>query len=166
MLTNTNIWKLANGIVSDGSTQLVFYDSGVGTDGNLYQRIVNGATGEGLEEDICQGYATLINYYRHGDRIWMFGFSRGSYTVRSLAGMLRKCGLPPRPADGRTLSGTDAIVRERFELYRAPGVGPPGPDVVPVHFIGVFDTVGALGIPETVPFVVRTRHQFHNVGAV
>jgi uncharacterized protein (DUF2235 family) len=135
---------------SDGAAdvQLKYYDEGVGTD--WYDRIRGGMLGLGLSKNIQQGYEWLIRHYRPETEIFLFGFSRGAYTARSLAGLIDRCGLPPRSGEGPA-----AISKEAFRIYRAS----PRPDaasqdfiqnrscVVRIRFIGVWDTVGALGIP-------------------
>src|SRR5690606_17210148 len=90
----TNVVKIAFRIAKrDGDIpQLVYYDEGVGT-GNSLDRVTGGAFGRGLEENIHQAYRFLIANYEPGDEIFLFGFSRGAFTARSLGGMIRKCGI-------------------------------------------------------------------------
>ena len=76
----------------DGAPQIVYYDQGVGT-GNLTDRIGGGAFGKGLTGNIHDAYRFLIANYEPGDAIYIFGFSRGAYTARSIAGMIRRCGI-------------------------------------------------------------------------
>lgn len=94
----------------DPKTQLAFYDPGLGSalDGASYYRgpvrpfynLLSQATGFGITANIVDCYAALIRMWRPGDRIFLFGFSRGAYTVRCLAGVLRHCGIPTRMPDG------------------------------------------------------------------
>jgi uncharacterized protein (DUF2235 family) len=143
----TNVERLRRLLVED-EAQSVWYDPGVGTD--WYDRIRGGVTGEGLSHNIRKGYAHLSQIWEDGDRIWLFGFSRGAFTARSLAGMLRKCWLP-------RAAGED-LVEKAYDVYRIREGGADGPEAlafrdenncrqVRVHFIGVWDTVGSLGIP-------------------
>src|SRR5439155_532789 len=76
--------------------QVIYYDQGVGT-GNFFDRLTGGAFGDGVEANICDAYRFLIGNYDPGDEIYLFGFSRGAYTVRSIGGMIRKCGILARP---------------------------------------------------------------------
>jgi uncharacterized protein (DUF2235 family) len=151
----TNVVKIAYRIAKrdeSGMPQVVLYDQGVGT-GNSLDRITGGAFGEGLEDNIYRAYRFLIANFERGDEIWLFGFSRGAFTARSIAGLIRKCGILSR-----------AVVQhyiKAVELYRLSEVHPNDPtavnfrtkfsvcanDIIPIHFIGVWDTVGALGIP-------------------
>jgi hypothetical protein len=167
----TNIEKIARTVQTDlastgGVQQLVLYLSGVGGAGYHADRLLGGAFGLGLFHNVLAGYRFLSLNYEPGDEIYVFGFSRGAYTARSLAGMIGKVGLLTRPA----------LVQEKLpeavERYKGvdPAEGKKGasnaefkrdfchPDT-PIHFVGVFDTVGALGVPGA----LRRRHQFHDV---
>jgi Uncharacterized alpha/beta hydrolase domain (DUF2235) len=167
----TNIEKIARTVQTDltrtdGVQQLVLYLSGVGGAGYHTDRLLGGAFGLGLFHNVLAGYRFLSINYEPGDEIYVFGFSRGAYTARSLAGMIGKVGLLTRRA----------VVQEKLPeaVERYKGVdsdaGKKGasndefkrdfchPDT-PIHFIGVFDTVGALGVPGA----LRRRHQFHDV---
>lgn len=95
---------------SDNIQQVLFYDSGVGTAGPL-DRIKGGGLGEGIDVNIQELYTFLAINYDPGDEIYMFGFSRGSYTVRSLAGLINESGLVRR--------SELQFVHEAYELYRA-----------------------------------------------
>jgi uncharacterized protein (DUF2235 family) len=168
----TNVVRLHEAVVdgmADGRVrQYSRYFPGVGTD--LYNFIGGGFFGIGLDEKIKEGYAELIDHYHEGDEIYLFGFSRGAYTARSLAGLIRKCGLLREfdsarlneaydiyrrrgPEDQRTPDTEEAL---RFRaLYSRP---------IRIHFIGVWDTVGSLGIPAPfVPFS-SSYYRFHNTG--
>src|SRR5437762_3114989 len=79
----------------DGSLQIVYYDQGVGT-GNVLDKLGGGAFGEGLQANINDVYRFLIANYTPGDKIYIVGFSRGAYTARSIAGMIRRCGILER----------------------------------------------------------------------
>lgn len=93
------------------SEQLAFYDPGVGTlppDDGVFLRIyyrfmtmIGAATGLGITKNVVECYAALIRMYEPGDRIFLFGFSRGAYTVRLLGGVLSYCGIPYRTSDGQ-----------------------------------------------------------------
>lgn len=90
----------------DPNTQVAFYDPGLGageTGGMTFRRIRNtlaSAIGTGIDQNVVDCYAAIISHYRPGDRICLFGFSRGAYTVRSLANVLNLCGVPTTDSDG------------------------------------------------------------------
>ncbi|MDZ7291495.1 MAG: DUF2235 domain-containing protein [candidate division KSB1 bacterium] len=164
----TNVVKMARAIAPlarDGWAQVVFYDEGVGTHWGL-DRLTGGAFGVGLSKNIKDAYLFLINNYIDGDEIYLFGFSRGAYTVRSTAGLIRKCGLLKKIHADK--------VPEAYKLYRQRDATPDTEAAIlfrqnfsreiRIKFIGVWDTVGALGIPlRGLRFLTRRRYQFHDV---
>jgi len=166
----TNVIKMAYRVAkSDGAVaQLIFYDQGVGT-GNFVDRVSGGAFGGGLIDNIFDGYRFLIANYEPGDELFVFGFSRGAFTARSLCGMVRKCGILRR----------ESVMHyhEALELYRLADVHPDddrardfrrehgvtGEEPIGVTFLGVWDTVGALGIPlRGLRWLTRRKYQFHD----
>lgn len=147
--------------------QVLYYGQGVGT-GNLVDRLSGGAFGEGLEGNIHDAYRFLVANYEPGDELYLFGFSRGAFTARSLAGMIRKCGILERAA---VRHYRDAIALYRNEEH--PDEARPqrfrkecsitSGGEIPIHMIGVWDTVGALGIPlRGLRSLTRREHQFHD----
>lgn len=149
----------------DGVEQEAWYNAGVGT-GRLF-RLTGGAFGAGLDAHILDGYRHLVDSYEDGDEVFVLGFSRGAYTARSLVGMLRNCGLV-RP--GR-FSGVQ--VGTAYGIYRTRGDGPDSAAArafrsmfgreIRIKFLGVWDTVGALGIPGTVTDRFEAAlYQFHD----
>lgn len=166
----TNVVKLASRIAKSGEggiTQAIHYDQGVGT-GNALDQYSGGAFGRGLEDNILDAYRFLIGNYEDGDEIFLFGFSRGAFTARSIAGMVRKCGILKRESI--------AQYRAARELYHSkdhPDDKPArdfkrdhsvcGEEDIRVKFVGVWDTVGSLGIPlRGLRFLTRTKYQFHD----
>jgi uncharacterized protein (DUF2235 family) len=153
----------------DGAVpQILYYDQGVGT-GNLIDRYTGGAFGEGLEDNIHDAYRFLIENYEPGDELSFFGFSRGAFTARSIVGMIRKCGVLRREfvehyRDAMALYHSaehhpddDVPVKFRTD-YSVSGADP-----IPVRMIGVWDTVGALGIPlRGLRSLTRSEYQFHD----
>jgi uncharacterized protein (DUF2235 family) len=159
------------GRAGDGSEVLLFYDRGIGTD--WFSRMVGGAAGVGLSDNVRDAYHFLGQNYVSGSEIYVFGFSRGAYTARSLCGFIKAAGLLERPsvkdvwrawvdgyATGRGIiarpHGWSAEgVRDWLVERAGDAVGRLGDDVatLPRHagakirFIGVYDTVGALGVP-------------------
>jgi uncharacterized protein (DUF2235 family) len=148
----TNVLKIACRLKKEtaaGALQIVYYDQGVGT-GNVLDRVVGGAFGEGLEANINDAYRFLIANYEPGDKLYIFGFSRGAYTARSLCGMIRRCGIlkrdkvreyPKAKAIYRTTRSADDPAAVEFRKGAAIETD------TPIQCVGVWDTVGALGIP-------------------
>jgi uncharacterized protein (DUF2235 family) len=150
----TNVSKIARAVTAhdgDGTEQLVHYEPGVGT--RRFERYAGGAFGYGLSRNVRDCYRFLVKHYEPGDELYFFGFSRGAYTARSVVGFVHNCGiLRPEHRDR---------VDEAYRLYRSRGDRhKPGAidsrafrrayayeDETPIDFVGVWDTVGALGIP-------------------
>jgi len=122
----------------------VLYLSGIGAVGTFVTRSWEGATGTGISERILDAYRFLAERHQPGDRIFGFGFSRGAFAVRSLAGFLQRVGLPSSP------QFDEADVQEAYRLYRSGRAGSshPGPKrgyrPASVDFLGLWDTVGSL----------------------
>lgn len=148
----TNVVHIARAIRPKGSRgveQVVFYDWGVGTEG-ASDKVKGGAFGRGINKNIQDAYRFLVHNYNAGDELFLFGFSRGAYTVRSLVGLIRNCGLlkkthahliPNAYALYRSRSKPDAASARKFRAACSHS------RTVNVKFLGVWDTVGALGIP-------------------
>jgi uncharacterized protein (DUF2235 family) len=166
--TNTNVCRLHGAVLPkdvDGTVQDAWYDKGVGTE--WYNRLSGGVAGVGLSKNIRQGYKHLAQKYEDGDEIFLFGFSRGAYTARSLAGLIRNCGILKRP--------NDKLVHEAYQIYRTRDDGVESeqarafrraaahPGNVEIKCLGVWDTVGALGIPvQSFDFFNRHFYRFHD----
>jgi uncharacterized protein (DUF2235 family) len=146
-VSNTNVYRLYKAL-NVASDQMTFYDDGVGADASGLNRILEGAFGQTILDKIKGGYTKIAHVYEPGDQLYFIGFSRGAYTVRSLAGMIANCGIP-------TGSFTDDLVDQVFAAYRDPTnrtallsalaqykLG----DAI-IEMVGVWDTVGSLGIP-------------------
>jgi uncharacterized protein (DUF2235 family) len=150
----TNVVRLAYRVAkSDGAIpQITYYDLGVGT-GNVFDRITGGVLGEGLEDNIYDAYRFLISNYDLGDEIFLVGFSRGAFTARSIGGMIRKCGILRRGAVDKYRKAKELYhsnVRpddaEAVAFRKVNSLSPDQP--IKIKFIGVWDTVGSLGIPK------------------
>lgn len=151
----TNVLQMARAVRPKvgGIEQVAFYDWGVGTD---RKKIAGGITGAGIDKNIMDCYRFIVHNYRRGDKLFFIGFSRGSYTVRSLAGFIRNCGLLKRQHA--------SMIPDAYKHYRkrTRASRPDEPqsvkfrqdyavaNITKIEFVGVWDTVGALGIP--VPF--------------
>ena len=148
---STNVTKLARAVVprtAKNIDQVVIYHDGVGTEKGL-DHLVGGATGEGIEGNIRDLYRSIAYNYADGDELFLFGFSRGAYTVRTLAGFMHHLGLLQKC--------DDFFVPDLFKAYeavrdlQAVKADPSFKNLhdvrpcPPVKFIGVWDTVGALG---------------------
>ncbi|OZB19722.1 MAG: hypothetical protein B7X55_02625 [Rhodobacterales bacterium 34-62-10] len=200
----TSIVKLAQAVTpsaADGIKQVVFYQQGVGTGRGTSRlarwtdKFLGGALGWGLEDNIVEAYRNLVFCYEPGDQIFIFGFSRGAYTARSLAGLIRKAGIVPRDKVhlvGRAMDlyrrrgqamapDREAVMRERAAL--SPDVATSQTDIewrlsqahmardgtppilVQIRYLGVLDTVGALGLPSVLGVfakLVNDRYAFHD----
>ena len=97
--------------------QFVIYDDGVGTQGFKPLRLLTGAFGWGLSHNVKQLYAALARVYEPGDRIYLFGFSRGAFTVRTLAGLITECGVVCR-RKCKTKEKLDEAVDKAYKLHR------------------------------------------------
>ena len=176
--TRTNVARLWRAIAptdAADNVQLCQYVAGVGVAPGI-EHLLGGAFGLGLADNIKTGYRWLSENWRPGDEIWLFGFSRGAFTARSLGGLIRKCGLALPDDSGRV---GDVVVDAAYAYYRnkiVPGVLVNGFDPTAtwrrahaardatIRCIGVWDTVGALGIPGVAawfPFS-RKRYAFHD----
>jgi uncharacterized protein (DUF2235 family) len=141
--------------------QHCYYAVGVGV--KRFEKFRGGAFGMGLSEHVLDAYKWLVAHYAEGDRIFIFGFSRGAYTARSLAGLIARCGLlyPPFAARAdaiyaRYRQDKNVARLDELEHIRRHAQRPLTPDEerllkesrrVEIEMIGVWDTVGALGIP-------------------
>src|SRR5256885_9057038 len=164
----TNVTKVARAVrprAKDGTNQVVYYHEGIGT-GGATDKVTGGAFGHGMESNIRDLYRFIVYNYEPSDELYFFGFSRGAFTVRSLSGFMYKVGLIEKD--------DDYYVPEIYACYecnQGPGTaqwaaafhnvqGPrPCP---PIRFIGVWDTVGALGAPGFLGHVFNSQKYLHH----
>lgn len=180
--SNTNVWRLYlmladNG--EDGVPQIKFYDEGVGT--HWFDRISGGAFGYGLSDNVELGYRWLMEHYNPGDEIFVFGFSRGAFTARSLTGMIARCGLlmPDAPMSFQQLferyqkgDTVDPIYKLKYDHDNGKTDFNFEENVLLkdayyhhnlIKMVGVWDTVGSLGVPfGNIPGISRRTMGFHN----
>jgi uncharacterized protein (DUF2235 family) len=186
----TNVVKITQAIEYNPDN-LVFYGEGIGT-GNWIDRISGGLFGWGIDKNIQDAYRFLCLNYVPGDRIYLFGFSRGAYTVRSLVGLIRSIGILPRQGvrkipqaykiyqdakgkyvDKGELTRESVKVREledlvKFRQQMTSEFGDNYQEIAEITLLGCWDTVGALGIPRIawIPsFIDRffnKKYEFHN----
>lgn len=154
----TNVLKLYR-ILEKDEQQRVFYDPGVGTIGQLamwgrlrqkLSEFLGLATGYGLDDNILDAYRWLCASYEEGDRIFLFGFSRGAYAVRALAGLINMVGLLSADQQSimdyaltaykRAAEQDDLPIAWQFQRISE------GRDVT-IHFLGVWDTVASVIVP-------------------
>lgn len=158
------VYKMVNkyhsGSCNDGvdvSEQILFYDNGVGTAQNKLVRAVSAGIGLGFKYNVCDLYKFLARNYRKGDRIYFFGFSRGASTVRACNGMIAKSGLVK--SEGLRNAQLDEKVSDAYKVYKNHKKNPESAEnfksnesiswgAVPIQFLGVWDTVVALGFPK------------------
>ncbi|KAF2187608.1 hypothetical protein K469DRAFT_725126 [Zopfia rhizophila CBS 207.26] len=202
----SNVTKLCRHVarLGDDSTdpgkkwhQLVYYDSGIGT-GSIsgWEKTRQGGLGDGLAENVIEAYNFIVLNYQEGDEIFCFGFSRGAYTARAVAGLVTDIGvIKPgdmqlfpeiyraykRNKDGKPFKDTDSwkafeaewknIKKQRASRPKANGWKPEDEELAPessrkVKVVGVWDTVGSLGIPDGRVLnnaEKRAKYGFHNV---
>lgn len=153
---NTNVWRMKS-LCAKSSEQLVYYSAGVGTQNG--EQLSGGMFGIGINEEVLSAYEWLVEHYEPQARIFIFGFSRGAFTARSLAGFISICGLlkPGSPLSLKQLyeryrKGTAKSVRELEHVDKSilsledqwiKEHSRP----IPIWFQGIWDTVGALGVP-------------------
>lgn len=145
-------------LVNDQIDQIVYYQAGVGTRFGRITRLLGDATGSGLKQNVREAYGFICHNWHEGDEIYLFGFSRGAYTARAIAGLISQFGLlTSRGMDGFWAVMNDYIhgkfkhepqrtqtiadLASKFERHT-----PDKP--VPIKFVGVFDTVQAIGLPK------------------
>ena len=132
------------------------YDSGVGT--RRGHKILGGALGKGRSRNIREGCKFLIANYVAGDEVYLFGFSRGAYTARSLAGLIRKISILKKENEPEKDPDDNVRITDGYEVYRLRDASPDAPiskgfretfswPGIRIKFLGVWDTVGSLGIP-------------------
>ncbi len=148
---NSNVCQLYGALARIDGTQIPMYDSGVGSSGLAIEKLLGGAVGVGLFQKIRDGYSDIAGQYQSGDRLYIFGFSRGAYTARSLAGMIAICGLP------KNFQNDQRCVEMAFSAYRNQAnrttmlanlnAAYDMDNTAQIQLLGVWDTVGSLGIP-------------------
>ena len=184
----TNVVRVYNALAAtnrDGVAQLKYYHPGVGTEPSWWDRTKGGSTGAGLDRNIISAYHWLCRHYQSGDRMYLFGFSRGAYTARSLAGLVACCGLLKLDDidAGEVWNSITRIFERGYRQRDLPArhetrasweqlgwrfhTTADGDAALPIHLVGVWDTVGALGIPDDLALLnlldANDEHAFHDV---
>jgi len=159
---NTNVYKLFNMIEDRTPNQIAYYDPGIGTD---IKKITGSLFGRGFSENILECYRFIFENFEAGDKIYLFGFSRGAATVRSLSNFIHLFGVLPK-------SRVD-LIEEAFSIYKKRNREKKALQFIQKHhtmwcsieFVGVWDTVAALGFPVkglSVLFDTIFSHKFHS----
>ena len=147
---NTNVVRLFEQLKPDSVDQVCYYDPGIGTQRRLrsnwflwVKNLVASASGYGLRLNVVEAYKYLMNNYEEGDRVFLFGYSRGAHTVRALAGLLCRCGLIRKGSEDLVVHainihyGRDDEAADGFKRTFSRDCYP--------YFIGVWDTVASVG---------------------
>jgi uncharacterized protein (DUF2235 family) len=164
---NTNIYKLFNMIEDRTLDQISFYDRGIGTGRRKLSGNIGGA---GISKNIKECYTFIFENYEAGDQIYLFGFSRGAATVRSLSSFIHYFGILPRSCSG--------LIGDAYKIYRIKDdakrkrkasefVSSHHTMWTSIRFLGCYDTVAALGVPikfiDALTSMIPTlKHKFHN----
>ncbi|MTI16354.1 DUF2235 domain-containing protein [Rhodobacteraceae bacterium RKSG542] len=170
---DTNVYTLFKMVENRTDKQIAFYDRGLGTsgNGNFISRGLGAATGYGISQNIKECYQFIFENYQAGDKIYLFGFSRGAATVRSLSGFLHMFGILPK--------SRPELIETAYEIYKIGNAKQREAEAqsfrkqhhnmwCAVEFLGVWDTVAALGVPRqwlsaalnALPFF---KHKFHDL---
>jgi uncharacterized protein (DUF2235 family) len=165
---NTNVYKLFNMVEDRTADQITFYDRGLGTG---FRKITGNISGMGISQNIYECYHFIFDNYMAGDNIFLLGFSRGATTVRSLSAFIHLFGILPK--------SRPELIRKAYKIYKIEDseerkkraddfISRHHNQWTKVKFLGVWDTVAALGLPvkslsTLVDWFPFFRHKFHNL---
>ncbi len=166
--TNTSVYKLFNMVLDRSPQQIAFYDRGLGTG---WRKITGNAAGRGISKNILECYEFIFENYTAGDQIYLCGFSRGATTVRSLSGFIHLFGILPK--------SRSELIKRAYKIYKISDRKKRDAAATAfverhhtmwckIKFLGVWDTVAALGVPiksvdvviDKIPFL---KHRFHDL---
>lgn len=178
--------------VKDDVAQVIFYDQGIGSGEHFGEHLLGGIFGIGIMDVLADAYRFLIFNHEPGDEIFVFGFSRGAFTARSFVGLLSTCGILDRRSAGQahalikhyetrkdTQAWADEMMRYRAEfctrvvvkpeedawrVANVPGYKAGDAPLLQVAYVGVWETVGALGVPGWMHLstIFDRKYRFHN----
>lgn len=164
---NTNIYKLFNMIEDRTARQISFYDPGLGTG---WRKLTGNVSGAGISKNILECYTFIFENYEAGDQIYLFGFSRGAATVRSLTSFMHYFGIIPK--------SRPELIKQAYKIYKIENEAKrkkKADEFVARHhtmwtrikFLGCYDTVAALGLPVKALSVLVNKipgmkHKFQN----
>lgn len=165
---NTNVYKLFNLLEDRTDNQITFYDRGLGTG---FRQLTGNISGMGISQNIYECYQFIFDNYKAQDNIFLFGFSRGATTVRSLSAFIHLFGILPK--------SRPELIKKAYKIYKIEDSverKKTADDFVAKHhnqwtkikFLGVWDTVDALGLPikslsTLVDWFPFFRHKYHNL---
>ncbi len=187
--TPTNVVLTAESVLplAGETAQLIFYDEGVGT--RKHEKFRGGMFGAGLVKNLADAYRFLIFNYSPGDEIYVFGFSRGAYTARSFVGLLNVCGVLLRSHASKVDVAIEqykrrdksddyrdemmtfrkdyspyVVASDEEEVWRARITNKTNLPRLAITYLGIWDTVGALGIPARYAWFswINKKHRFHD----
>lgn len=153
----------------NGDEQIVYYEEGVGT-GDSRDQFLGGLFGKGIDDRILDLYRFIVERYTPGTEIFLLGFSRGAYTVRSLVGLINNCGILRKEYLSkakrayfiyRSHSQKNHPQSDECEFFRDHFSHPLTHSTI--KFVGVWDTVGSLGIPFKLGRISQKKYRFHDV---
>lgn len=168
----TNVLKFSRAIapLSDNNvTQTVFYDWGIGS---YHSSAAGGALGKGLDKNIKDCYRFIVHNYDVGDELFFFGFSRGAYTVRSLCGLINNCSILKKEKSKLINKAFDLYKNSKYRVSHAYSIqfrkDNSLSDKTPIKFVGVWDTVGSMGLPTSVFGFIKPKNLFYDnkIGAI
>lgn len=164
---DTNVYKLFKAVENRTPKQIAFYDRGLGTGSRWLTGKISGA---GIGDNILECYEFIFDNFEAGDSIYLFGFSRGAATVRSLSGFIDAFGILPK--------SRPELIARAYKIYKIQNTDKriaAAEDFCQRHhtmwsrvkFLGVWDTVSALGVPfgpldRMIELLPTFRHKFHN----
>ncbi|MFV1979596.1 MAG: DUF2235 domain-containing protein, partial [Rhodothermia bacterium] len=165
---NSNVYKLFNMVVDRSPEQIAFYDRGLGTG---WRKLTGNIGGRGISKNILECYQFIFENFVAGDKIFLFGFSRGATTVRSLSSLIHYFGVLPKSRPELITKAYKIYKTENDEKRRRKAnefVEANHTMWARIKFIGVWDTVAALGVPikaidvviDKIPFWKHTYHNF------
>lgn len=168
----TNVLKFSRAISplgKDKVVQTVFYDWGIGS---YHSTTAGGAFGKGLDKNIKDCYRFIVHNYEKGDELFFFGFSRGAYTVRSLCGLINNCSILKKENANKINAAFNLYKNSKYKVshqyskqFRKDN---SLSDKTPIKFVGVWDTVGAMGLPTSIFGFIKPKNLFYDnkIGAI
>lgn len=162
----TNVLKFSRAIApvdKKGVNQTVFYDWGIGS---YHSQAAGGALGKGLDKNIMDCYRYIVHNYEKGDELYFFGFSRGAYTVRSLCGFINNCGILKKENANKIALAFNLYKNSKYKPSHTYSVKFRKENSVElktkVKFVGVWDTVGSMGLPTSIFGFIKSKNLFYD----
>jgi len=168
----TNVLKFSRAITpltEENIVQIVFYDWGIGS---YHSSLAGGSLGKGLDKNIKDCYRFIVDNYELGDELFFFGFSRGAYTVRSLCGLINNCSILKKENANLITAAFDLYKNSRYYVSHPFSVlfrkEKAITEQAPIKFVGVWDTVGSMGLPTSIFGFIKPKNLFYDnkIGAI